>query len=138
MIVTSLFLGTNWISFTHLLFEIGKIIPTSNNLLISFFAISISKGLSHLWGCLIGLASYSIKMWYMHVEGLMPLMLTRVQLIACLWSPKTGSIFSSCSNCKLFAMMTSNFSFSARKAYLDGLKGVWAPILVVAQRKEMF
>ena len=120
-IVTPLFLGTTRIGLTHLLSKIGKVILASSSLLISSLTTSMSKGLSFLCCYLVSLTPSSSKKWCMHLEGLMLLMLAKVQPMACLWSLKIARSFSSWFGCNLFAIMTGNLSFSIWNTYFKWL-----------------
>src|ERR1044072_3341378 len=68
------FLGTTCTGLTHLLSDIGYIIPASRSLIISFLTTSFMVGLSSLWGWTIGLTFCSRRILCIQIEGLIPLM----------------------------------------------------------------
>ena len=93
-IVTFLFLGTTCTKLTHLLFDMGYMIPTSCSQLISFFTTSIMKELSLIQFCLTSLAFSLSQMQCMHMVGLIPLMSASVHLMVILFSFKIAINFS--------------------------------------------
>ena len=120
--ITPRFLRITWIRLIHLSLEIRKIMPASSSLLISFLITSISKRLSLFCCYLTSLAHSSSKMWCMHVEGLIPLMLVSVHPMTYLLVLKIANNLSFWFGCKFFAMITDSYIFSTRKAYFKWLR----------------
>ena len=83
------------IRLTHLLSEIGYIIPASNSFITSGLTTSCIAGLSLLYGSLDGLQFSSRCILCITNEGLIPLISSMVQLMTSLCSFKTSNSFSS-------------------------------------------